>query len=500
MSGGKVPKHTASLAIGPFESASSASGPPLNKYGLLEYPLVSGRVKQLPKFKEAFGHKGLPRQLPGTLRSISGTLRTTESRRAISEELESVADSLASQITTSESSYDEADVGTAAENKVKLQERKKILDECAAAISKARPHLKKVLGSRISVEERDILESDEKFLDGYDNMLLRARSVHARDWARLATDLSGHQSKKLGAAYFTSLVSVMQDASAHGLAFKRSGGRIPQDQTAFKRRVFAAYRPNGEAEDTSWCPVTRELCEGDQIHAAHIVPRAVGEENAAYIFGYPPEDGHLILWATENGLSLSTHVEKAFDKARFVIIPDPECDGEFKLVVLDRTLLPKPMPTLGAQQLWKDVDGKRLQFHKDSKMRPMKRFLYFHMMCSLFRRRRNNCEGWEHDRAKFPTAIWATPDRWIRRGVLAALAREIGDMHASDTFLANKLGTFSDASDKGAEADRDVATMVRASQELKVEDSEDEEDDQDEEDDEDKDPYVHEGDEHPITH
>lgn len=57
------------------------------------------------------------------------------------------------------------------------------------------------------------------------------------------------------------------------------------------------------------------------ITAAHIVPYAIGEVIADYIFGVRPEEGYEAIWSHRNGLLLDMRIEKALDVAQVVPVP-----------------------------------------------------------------------------------------------------------------------------------------------------------------------------------
>lgn len=117
-------------------------------------------------------------------------------------------------------------------------------------------------------------------------------------------------------------------------------------------------------------------------HSAH-VPYGIGEINADYIFGLPTDEGWTAIWSFENGLLLYSRVEQAMDAAQLVINPDEDSGEGLKVVILDEA-------------------------------RPLKRYLYFLCLISLFRRHRFYVEGSERDQAKLQMGkIWGSPGSWM---------------------------------------------------------------------------------------
>jgi len=209
------------------------------------------------------------------------------------------------------------------------------------------------------------------------------------------------------------------------------------------------------------------------VNAAHIVPQSIGETNAAYLFGYKVEGGFDVIWSEQNGLMMHSALEKIFDDGRIVIIPDPTDESEFISIILSQDLLKETKPSLLIDAPISTIHRKRLQFQTDA--RPGKRYLYVHALIQLFRRRRYDVPGWEHDREKVFTGVWASPGKWARKSMVEALALEIGDIWE---FGDEKgLGDFPNA--KPAEEEKRMATNVRYALETAVNSDNEDEDGED---------------------
>jgi hypothetical protein len=75
--------------------------------------------------------------------------------------------------------------------------------------------------------------------------------------------------------------------------------------------------------DQLWFPVSGNTFADAQMKAAYIVPYAVGEVNAAYLFGRKPDEGYEEIWSERNGLMLHHGIEKVFDDGRIFIVRLP---------------------------------------------------------------------------------------------------------------------------------------------------------------------------------
>lgn len=154
-----------------------------------------------------------------------------------------------------------------------------------------------------------------------------------------------------------------------------------------------------------WCPITRKYWSAESVKAAHIVPQCLGEENVAHLFGVSIPDAYSLLWGPGYGFCLQKAVESRFDNARFVVVPENENSNEFKVVVLDETLLVHEAEALRAHApSWSNINNQRIDWN--GHLKPDAQMLYAHFCISLLRRRRHHVIAWERDREKFPTKVW----------------------------------------------------------------------------------------------
>jgi hypothetical protein len=176
----------------------------------------------------------------------------------------------------------------------------------------------------------------------------------------------------------------------------------------------------------------------DYTKAAHIVPYAIDEINAAYIFGVPQSEGYKTLWSWRNGLVLKQYIEKYWDQARIVIVSADEFSDELRMVVLDDSILNHRAYLNGP--LFKDLNNTSLVFKIEARSR--KRYLYFLCLMSLFRRHRFMVEGYQHDHSKIQMGkIWGTPGSWMKSSGMRALALEVGDILQQEKVLGGEYDT-----------------------------------------------------------
>lgn len=114
------------------------------------------------------------------------------------------------------------------------------------------------------------------------------------------------------------------------------------------------------------------------------------------------------------------------DAAQLVIVPDPEIDSGFKIVITDESLLEKRVaPPM--EPRFRQLDQKPLEFRTES--RPGKRNLYIQCLMAPLRRRRFQNTGWQNVQKKIPMGrIWGTPGKWMRKDLNRALPTEVGDI------------------------------------------------------------------------
>lgn len=197
---------------------------------------------------------------------------------------------------------------------------------------------------------------------------------------------------RIGEAYLASFVASLPEPA--GARIQKLGPRGKHDQESFKRLIRNAYSPqkgnkNYDASDTEdlsllWCPVTREWYETEYVTTAHLVPYAIGEIIASYIFGLPIGEGWNALWSPQNGLLVYLKVERAMDQGQLLIVPEFETALQFKIVLLDESLANASIYRHGPK--FGDLHNRRLLFITGC--RPGKRYLYFLCLTTLFRRHR----------------------------------------------------------------------------------------------------------------
>jgi hypothetical protein len=412
--------------------------------------------------------------------------KTPAAARKISKTIDNESAKLEGRIRKISDSSDEPIGDEPDKTSLYLDQRQELVEDMEAHVKEARKIARKIicearkelsLGSQINEFKRALTE-----LDKTNNILLKERTALATNRIRVKYNVLSQPSHvKIGEAYMMAITENLPEPAES--SHKKKHGRSEADQTSFRNRLIKAYNIKGSEilatppefqTNKIWCPVSGKEFDASIMKAAHIVPHSIGETNAAYLFGSDLGEGYDIIWSERNGFMMHNILEKIFDDGRMVIIPDPMDDNEFISIVLSRDLLQdnRPCPAINAP--YSTIHKRHLQFQTAA--RPGKRYLYMHTMLSLFRRRRYDVPGWEKDREEVLSGqIWASPGKWARKSMVAALALEVGDSWEGIEAVGG-LGEFPGA--KSPEEEKRVATMVRYTLETRAGDVEEEDDDE----------------------
>jgi len=262
-----------------------------------------------------------------------------------------------------------------------------------------------------------------------------------------------------------------------------AGRRNPSDQSSFRHNLICVS--NAKHSDLYkweflWCPITRTW--STEAKAAHLFAYHHGQDMMTYIFGVEAIGE---LFSVKNGILMSTRAEERFDKGLFVIVPDVNDPAsqhdidkwnasepkEYKIRVLDKdSQLMKAPVQAHRPENWIDLDGQRVEFRNDH--RPRSRYLYFHYCVSILRRSWNQNKRWELLKMEVASNMWATPGRYLRKAMLAAIAEEIGhDMEKALMKGCKDPETRVDKVDETALvcANDQIRITSRSGQELKEE-------------------------------
>lgn len=352
--------------------------------------------------------------------------------RHFSQELADDAEKLKTRIRkTSASSDKEIANYQPALAKSFVDEREPITEDLATHLKACRTKIREA-------QSRGVLplSNAKRLLSGIEDLdaaLLKERAALAKNRMKVEYGILSHPThSRLGEAYLAALVESLPEPS--GARVKKQGKRDKHEHELFKALVRKAYSPQKgdqayDAPDTDlhllWCPVTQAWHEAPNVITAHIVPYAIGEVNAAYIFGLPVGDGWNALWTPHNGIPLYHKVEEAMDKGRLLIVPEFDSTSNFKVILLDESLSNTSIYLHGPK--FGDLHNRTLIFK--TAFRPGKRYLYFLCLITLFRRHRFVVEGWEKDQQKLQMGrLWGTPGKWMKASIIRALALEIGDI------------------------------------------------------------------------
>lgn len=302
-------------------------------------------------------------------------------------------------------------------------------------------------------------------LEQCETAVRKERALIIKNRMKLEYGILAHPTHaRLGEAYLAAITDALAEPS--DARVKKRASRENREQSQFRSLIERAYvpapgtpeykppRPSAQYPDL-WCPVTGAWHDARQVKAGHLVPYAIGETNAVYIFGLPVLDGWKAIWDWRNGLPLAEEVEACLDRGQIVIVPVEDTTDEFKLIVLDDSILCTAAYRDGPN--FRELDQAHLQFKTEA--RPGKRYLYFHCLITLFRRHRFYVEGCERDQDKIRMGkVWGTPGKWLRGSIVRALALEIGDICHADEFLQEDLA---DPTETSVERERQLAVEVK---------------------------------------
>lgn len=128
-------------------------------------------------------------------------------------------------------------------------------------------------------------------------------------------------------AYANSLVPrVMGSSGKQTKAWNR------HDQRQFREDVLESY--NAVDGGIAWCCVWGSWFSKAEITAAHLVPKALSEDEVSFLFGA----NQRISGDPKNGLSLHKAIETALDTGRLVIVPImPLSCNRWHTILVDQT-------------------------------------------------------------------------------------------------------------------------------------------------------------------
>lgn len=445
---------------------------------------TTGCVKQMDQFNRDEKRKKQRAALGAAFKDAltSFTVSPNKELRHFSQELADDAEKLKARIRKTSASSDK-EIANFQPGLAKrfVDEREPITEDLATHLKACRTNIREAQSQGVLP-----LPNAKRLLSGIEDLdaaLLKERAALAKNRMKVEYGILSHPTHlRLGEAYLAALVESLPEPS--GARVKKQGKRDKHEHELFKKLVRKAYSPQKgdpsyDAPDTDlhllWCPVTQAWHEASNVRTAHLVPYAIGEVNAAYIFGLPVGDGWNALWTPHNGIPLYHKVEEAMDKGRLLIVPEFDSDGNFKVVLLDESLSDTSIYLHGPK--FGDLHNRTLIFK--TAFRPGKRYLYFLCLITLFRRHRFVVEGWEKDQQKLQMGrLWGTPGKWMKASIIRALALEIGDicMEATEMEEDDILSPRENAS---PEKERKIATEIR--QVFEGAENEDEDGDSDEE-------------------
>lgn len=193
------------------------------------------------------------------------------------------------------------------------------------------------------------------------------------------------------------------------------------------------------------------------------------------------DEGFDCIWSVKNGLLLYDQIEEALDNAQLVIIPRVDNKDILTVVLLDQSIANDEIHVYRpGNSILRYKDLGDLEFKTE--VRPGLRNLYFSALLAIFRRKRHSVPDYEHDFDKLrmsDNAVWAAPEKWMRRSIIRSLAAEIGDVFTEDV-LNHIVGVGDMEHQESPEQESRRVAAMRYGLEYGIPE-EDEEDEEDEE-------------------
>ena len=107
---------------------------------------------------------------------------------------------------------------------------------------------------------------------------------------------------------------------------------------------------------------------------------------------------------------------------------------EYKIRVLNPDAKTMNMPIMTTDKLWKEVDGKLIEFRSD--FRPRAQYLYF-AYCAAMLRRSFAGKQLQVSKSELRKKYWETPGKYMRESMLLGFVEQMG--HDYDHLLEGKI-------------------------------------------------------------
>lgn len=209
--------------------------------------------------------------------------------------------------------------------------------------------------------------------------------------------------------------------------FQGNRARDGTVQSNFGKNLVAAYNSKHPDNNSIWCPVLHTFEDNqDNRVAAHIFPRRLGRRLMNQIFGIEADED---LYGVRNGMIIAPTIEAKFDRFQVVIVPaKPRTEAnpvdDWVLRIVDHQIDDYKVHEIG--KTFKELDGRPLVFRSNA--RPAARYLYFHYVVSMLLAKSNRSRKTGVMGIASKDIVWATPGKYIRQNMLAALIRGFGDV------------------------------------------------------------------------
>jgi len=245
-------------------------------------------------------------------------------------------------------------------------------------------------------------------------------------------------------AYTKTLVARIQSLSGNQEKCPISKHDMQRFRQVVIERYGGFYCATGEQQ--VWCHITGRAWAKEVVKAAHIVPKGLGGEEIAFLFG----ESEFVLKDPRNGLTLHKNVEAQMDQGKIAIIPAEfpvtAEKSSWKCFVVVDDMMDKIMTNYGDERiLWrvsleysrflsnlylltciflhKHLHEKPLTFRTPN--RPARRYLYLRFLATYMYAKKI-------EYTRFTEAVetnrdfWPSPGPYLEKSTLLAVAKTAG--------------------------------------------------------------------------
>lgn len=183
-----------------------------------------------------------------------------------------------------------------------------------------------------------------------------------------------------------------------------------------------------------WCPILKNFTHAANSNVeAPIVPHSFPLGLADYLFG---PDSATRIHSTDDTMIMHPWLKSQFEQHNFVLVPVDPTETPLKRWKIVVTMDDGHGFRKGCLVRMADLDGRELVFKNNA--RPAARFLYYHFLISIIicsAKKKTSHEWLMKLMSGKPFGTWG---KWVRKSVMVAMARQLGDVDVEFECLLKK--------------------------------------------------------------